>query len=111
MSVSAIVNRTGLAFDEYLRLAFSNASLSSELIVNVGQPAQLASLGELLRSTPVETLREVMRWTTLLSFANDLSEELAAEHFRFFGTTISGTPKQPALWKRCQTKLLAWMVS
>ena len=110
MPLSSIVSSTGLALDDYLRLAFSNASLSSELQVNVAQPRQLAALGTLMRNSPASTLRDVMRWTALLSFASDLSEPIAAERFRFFGTKISGTPQQPPLWKRCQTKMLSSMV-
>jgi len=109
MPISELEAKSGLPFLSYLRLAFRNASLSADSLVNVGQPKQLAALGELMRSTPPQTLRDVMRWTVLLSFANDLDEELSRLHFNFFGHTISGTPQQAPLWKRCQAKALAWM--
>jgi predicted metalloendopeptidase len=112
MTVGELEKRTGgLPFLDYLRLAMNNVSLDEDTLANVGQPTQLAALGDLMRSTAPETLRDVMRWSALLSFANDLDEPLARAHFEFFGKTISGIPQQQPMWKRCQNKAQAWMVS
>jgi predicted metalloendopeptidase len=111
MSITALESLSSLPFHTYLSLALANSSLSPSTEINVGQPAHMKHLGALLRRTPISTLRDVMGWTALLSFATDLPSAFGREYFRFFGKTLSGTPKQSPRWKRCQAKAIGWMVN
>lgn len=110
MSISHLIRLSQLPFHSFMTLAMSNDTLSADTIVNVGQPEFVAALGRLMRRTPLRTLKDAMRFTALLSLAGDLPDEFGKEYFRFFGTVLSGTPKQPERWKRCQAKAIGWMV-
>lgn len=110
MSISQLIRLSQLPFHSFMTLAMSNDTLSADTIVNVGQPEFVASLGRLMRRTPLRTLKDAMRYTALLSLAGELPDEFGKEYFRFFGTVLSGTPKQPERWKRCQAKAIGWMV-
>jgi predicted metalloendopeptidase len=110
MPISDLDRLSRLDFHTYMSLALNNGTLDPATVINVGQPSFVVELGRLMRRTPLATLRDAMRYTAVLSFAGDLPEEFGKEYFRFFGTTLSGTPKQPERWKRCQAKAVAWMV-
>ena len=111
MPIANLSANSSLDFHTYLSLALDNSTLSPDLIINVAQPDVIAKLGALIHSTPLPVLQEVMSWSALLSFASDLPEEFGAEVFRFFGKFMSGTPKQPPRWKRCQAEAVGAMVS
>lgn len=68
--------------------------------VIVGQPKFFEHLAKLLPARPLEEWKTYLRWHLLSAAAPYLTEALAAENFRFFGTVLNGTPQQEPRWQR-----------
>ena len=52
-------------------------------------------------STPIADIRDYLRWQLLRANAPLLPTAFVNENFRFYGTTLSGTPQLRPRWKRC----------
>jgi endothelin-converting enzyme/putative endopeptidase len=70
-------------------------------LVNVTQPDYLKALDGLLSTTPIEDVRRYLRWQLIRSNAALLPTAFVNENFRFYGTTLRGTPELRPRWKRC----------
>ena len=68
--------------------------------VLVGQPEFLAAEERLLRTTPVATLQDYLRYHLVDDYAPYLSSAFDDEHFRFHGKAMSGQQEQRPRWKR-----------
>lgn len=68
--------------------------------VNVMQSAFLAAVEKLLADVPMEDWKYYLDWHLVASFASLLSPPFIRQHFRFYGTTLSGTPRMKPLWRR-----------
>jgi putative endopeptidase len=68
--------------------------------VIVGQPEFYQTLNKALREVPVADWQAYLTWHTASEFAPTLSQPLAAESFRFYGTVLSGAAQQRPRWKR-----------
>ena len=66
----------------------------------VGQPQFFTAVGGMLTSVPLANWKTYLRWHLIDSTADDLSDAFVAEHFAFFGKTLSGSPAQLPRWKR-----------
>jgi len=64
------------------------------------QPTAVSGLAALAASEPLSTWKEYLTARALERAAPLLSKALADEAFAFNGTALSGTPQQPARWKR-----------
>ncbi len=74
---------------------FDNQGLSKEVdTVIVLQPKYMASLQNVLKQTPVEDLKLLMRWSTLNSWSDALTTEMEYANWEFYSKTLNGTPKQ-----------------
>jgi len=69
--------------------------------VNVTQPQYLKALDEFWSTTPIADVRDYLRWKLLRANAPVLPTAFVNENFRFYGTTLSGTPQLRPRWKRC----------
>jgi putative endopeptidase len=69
--------------------------------VNVTQPQYLKALDEFWSTTPIAEVRDYLRWKLLRANAPFLPTAFVNENFRFYGTTLSGTPQLRPRWKRC----------
>ncbi|MGL5947775.1 MAG: M13 family metallopeptidase [Aeromonas sp.] len=85
-----------LAWDSYL----TAAGLAGQPTLIVGQPSYLGALNQLLQTTPLADWRAYLTWQLLSDFAPYLDSATDAQHFAFYGTRLSGTPKQRAPWQR-----------
>ena len=69
--------------------------------INVAQPDFFKEANRLLIATPVSDWKVYLRWHVIHSSANELSDALVQENFRFYGGKLSGTKEHPPRWKRC----------
>ena len=86
----------GLSWQPYL--AAVGDTDSGPLLV--GQPQFFTAVGGMLTSVPLANWKTYLRWHLIDSTADDLSDTFVAEHFAFFGKTLSGSPAQLPRWKR-----------
>lgn len=100
-----LVERPGLEglaprfdWDAWLDGLGAPASALSEVVVR--QPDLLRALSPALDEVPLADWRAWLAWRLLRATAPLLSEAFAAEHFAFYGTTLTGVPRQRERWKR-----------
>lgn len=60
----------------------------------VSQPKYITAVGKLLQSTDLQTLKDYYTWTYFDRFAANLSEEIDAANFAFYGKEMRGTQEQ-----------------
>ena len=68
--------------------------------VIVAQPSSIKGIASLIGSTPLPVLKDQILLRSLDGYAAALPQKFDQENFAFYGTTLSGTPKQEARWKR-----------
>lgn len=83
-------------WDAYL----SQAGLAGQQSLVIGQPSYLAALNEVMKQTPIGDWQAYLKWQLITDYAPYLDSQTDAQNFAFFGTTLSGTPKQRAPWER-----------
>lgn len=66
----------------------------------VGQPEFYQQVEKELKSVSMDDWKAYLRWHLVSTFAPQLSEAFDKEHFRFFGTILSGVKEQRPRWKR-----------
>jgi putative endopeptidase len=68
--------------------------------VVVREPDFLTGLAEQLTTQPVEAWKDWLRWQVIRSSAAYLTSAFSATNFSFYGTALTGAPKQRDRWKR-----------
>lgn len=68
--------------------------------VNVDNEGFFRALDAALSETPVETLRDYLRWHLVRAYAGSLTPALEEENFAFYGTMLGGQQKMRPRWKR-----------
>ena len=68
--------------------------------VCVDNPGFLAEVDRALGDTPLEVLRDVLRWHLLRATASSLAPAFEDEHFAFYGRILGGQQEQQPRWKR-----------
>lgn len=63
------------------------------------QPSFFTDVAE-LAGGDVEAWKSWARWNVIGAFASYLSADIVAESFRFYGTVLTGTPRNRDRWKR-----------
>ncbi|VFB11696.1 M13 family peptidase [Aeromonas salmonicida] len=76
------------------------AGLAGQQSLIIGQPSYLAALDGLMLQTPIGDWQAYLKWQLITDYAPYLDSKTDAQNFAFFGTTLSGTPKQRAPWER-----------
>ncbi|PTW90919.1 putative endopeptidase [Microbacteriaceae bacterium MWH-Ta3] len=95
---SDVLALTGDVLDEWRVGMGIPAEALADVVVR--QPSFLEGLGELLRTTDLQTLADWSRWAVIHAHAAYLSAPFSEANFAFYGTILSGTPEQRARWKR-----------
>lgn len=85
----------GFDFSDYL---IGSGVTEGSLIV--AQPSAITGISRLVRSAPVEVLRDQLLIRSLDQYAAVLPKAFDEESFAFYGTALSGTPEQQPRWKR-----------
>jgi putative endopeptidase len=68
--------------------------------VSVDNPAFLTELDAALADTPIDTLKDVLRWHVVRATASALAPVFEDERFAFYGRILSGQQEQQPRWKR-----------
>jgi putative endopeptidase len=68
--------------------------------VIVAQPSAITGIDKVFEQTDVSVLKDQMLIGSLTGFADVLPKQFDETVFDFYSTTLSGTPKQQARWKR-----------
>ncbi|MDJ0320104.1 M13-type metalloendopeptidase [Pseudarthrobacter sp. PS3-L1] len=85
-------------FEQWFTAASIDAELRGDVVVST--PDFFSGLAQLLASEPLSTWREWLALRVVASAAPYLSSQFVDRHFAFYGTTLSGTPKNKDRWKR-----------
>jgi len=78
---------------------FEAAGLATQPVVIVWHPSGVAGISALLASEPLETWRDYLSFRALDRASALLPKAFAEENFRFYGTALTGAPKQRDRWK------------
>jgi predicted metalloendopeptidase len=76
------------------------ASLSGQPDFIAWHPTAVIGISALVANEPVGVWKDYLTFRLIEHFANVLPVDFVNEHFAFFGTTLSGTPKIRDRWKR-----------
>jgi putative endopeptidase len=68
--------------------------------VVVREPSFVTGLARLLREQPLEVWKDWLRWQVVRGSAAYLTSAFSATNFSFYGTALTGAPKQRERWKR-----------
>lgn len=68
--------------------------------VVVSQPDVVEATALALKEVDLATWKQWLTWRVVASYAPYLSGDLVEEHFRFYGTALTGAPSLKARWKR-----------
>jgi putative endopeptidase len=79
---------------------FDGASLVKQDEFIVWQPGAVSGIAQLVSSESLDTWKDYLLFHALDRHASLLPKAFADEHFAFYGTQLSGTPKQQERWKR-----------
>ncbi|HEY1632859.1 MAG TPA: M13 family metallopeptidase [Rhizomicrobium sp.] len=79
---------------------FAGASLDKPNTFIVWQPSAISGLAQLVGSTPLDTWKAYLAFHRVNHFEGFLSKAFDAEHFDFYGKTLSGQPVESPRWKR-----------
>ena len=81
--------------------AFYNAlGINGIKEVNLAHPEAIKEAVAIINDAPMEELIAYLQWRAMRSTSNELSDEIEAETFAFYGTVISGKKVQQPRWKR-----------
>jgi putative endopeptidase len=64
------------------------------------EPSFFTGLAGLLKSEPIEDWKLWLKWEIVSGTAPYLTEAIVNQNFKFYGTTLSGTPQLRERWKR-----------
>ena len=103
--VELTMNRHDVGALDELMPTFGLSGLARELgasqpTVNVDNPGFFSALEVTLAETPIETLRDYLRWNLVRAYASTLSPAFEDEAFDFFGRTLGGQQQMRPRWKR-----------
>ncbi|UBO73095.1 M13 family metallopeptidase [Aeromonas rivuli] len=76
------------------------AGIAAQPTLILGQPSYLQALDKLMVQTPAAQWRDYLKWQLISDYAPYLDSDTDQANFAFFGTVLSGTPKQRAAWER-----------
>ncbi|MFS0728855.1 M13-type metalloendopeptidase [Curtobacterium sp. 1P10AnD] len=68
--------------------------------VVVREPSFITGLARLLRTEPLAAWKDWLRWQVVRGSAAYLTSAFSATNFSFYGTALTGAPKQRERWKR-----------
>jgi len=103
--VQLTMNRFGVAELDELMPAFGLSGYVADLgvtsaTVSVDNPGFFRALDATLAETPMETLRDYLRWHVIRPFASALSPAFELAAFDFYGHTLGGQKEMQPRWKR-----------
>ena len=68
--------------------------------INLAHPDAVKEAVAVINETPMNELVAYLQWRVMRSTASELSDDIEAESFAFYGTVLSGKKVQQPRWKR-----------
>lgn len=78
---------------------FSTLGLNDLEEVNIGQPASLKEVNDIINTVALEDQIAYLQWNLINSAASYLSDDFIAQNFDFYGKTMSGKKEMKPRWK------------
>jgi putative endopeptidase len=66
----------------------------------VTQPTFVTALNDLVPKTKMDTWKAFLKWHVINARSTELTAAMDEEHFKFFGTTLTGRTEQLPAWRR-----------
>jgi len=79
---------------------FGQLGATSVDTVIVGQPEFYQTVGQLLKTKPVDDWKAYLTWQVAREYAPTLSQPFVDENFKFYGTQLRGAKAMRPRWKR-----------
>ena len=97
MSVKELIDLTpDFMWNEY----FTNIGVKEPKEINVAQPDFMKEINNVVKTTPIETLKEYLKWNIIRTAAPYLSDNFVETEFNFYGKVLNGTKEMQPRWKR-----------
>ena len=84
---------------------FAGMGLGRIETFSYAHPKFFAEMDSLLAERPIDDWKTYLRWHVITRAAPYLSSEFVNEDFRFFSTTLMGTPELRPRWKRALSEI------
>ena len=68
--------------------------------VNLAHPEAIKEVAAIIKDTPMNDIKAYLEWKIIRSTSNELTDDIEAETFAFYGTVLSGKKVQQPRWKR-----------
>ena len=68
--------------------------------VNIGQPAAMKEVSDIIDAAPLDEQKFYLQWELLNTASGFLSDVIGEQNFDFYGRTMSGTKEMQPRWKR-----------
>ncbi len=68
--------------------------------INVAQPDFFKEVNNVIKTTPLETLKEYLKWNIIRTASPYLSTPFVEANFNFYGKVLNGTKEMQPRWKR-----------
>jgi putative endopeptidase len=78
-----------------------NAEAPPITAANVSEPEFMKGVDQVIASSSLDDLKAYIRWHTVHGNSHVLPKAFDAEHFAFYGKTLTGAREQRPRWKRC----------
>jgi len=79
---------------------FNTAGMKDLKDLNVGQIEPIAAAAKLIKSTPIDKLKDYLSWCLINQAAGYLSDDFVNANFDFYGKVMSGAKVIKPRWKR-----------
>ncbi len=97
MTVKELIN---LSPDFEWNNYFSLMDVSNPGDINVAQPEFFKEISKVIKSTPLSTLKEYLKWNIIRSASPYLSDPFVEANFNFYGRMLNGIKEMQPRWKR-----------
>ena len=79
---------------------FSVAGLKDLKEINIGQPAAMKEVADIIHTAPLADQKLYLQWGVIDAAAPYLSDDFVAQNFDFYSKTMSGRKEMRPRWKR-----------
>ena len=86
----------GINWDEY----YSILGINGIEVLNLAHPEAIKEVAAIIADTQLDDLKAYLEWRVIRSTSNELTDDIEAETFAFYGTVLSGKKVQQPRWKR-----------
>ena len=86
----------GINWDEY----YSILGINGIEVLNLAHPEAIKEVAAIIADTPLDDLKAYLEWRVIRSTSTELTDDIEAETFAFYGTVLSGKKVQQPRWKR-----------